>query len=117
METKEQLIAHIREWLQIDNDIRVLQAQMREKRLVKKHLTDQLVEVMKDNEIDCFDIKGGKLQYTQNKYKAPLSKKHLLTALTDYFETDATKAEEVSQYIMETRDIKIKDAIKRTNQK
>ena len=40
---------------------------------------------MKSNEIDCFDINDGKLVYTQNKVKTPLSKKHLMSALMNYY--------------------------------
>ena len=39
---------------------------------------------MKKHEIDCFDMKEGKILYTQNKIKAPLSKKHLMGCLLQY---------------------------------
>ena len=34
-----------------------------------------LVNIMKENEIDCFDISDGKLMYTKSKVKQALSKK------------------------------------------
>ena len=39
--------------------------------------TANLVDIMKTNNVDCFDVKNGKLIYTKKKVKAPLSKKHL----------------------------------------
>ena len=75
---KEQLIGTVREWINIDNEIKNLQKTIKEKRNEKKDLTVNLVSVMKENDIDCFDISDGKLMYTQNKVKSALSKKHLI---------------------------------------
>ena len=38
---------------------------MREKRKEKKLYTESLVDIMKTNDIDCFDMKSGKLIYTK----------------------------------------------------
>ena len=42
----------------------------------QKGLTDTIVKVMKAKEIDCFDINGGKLIYSQNKTKQTINKQH-----------------------------------------
>ena len=68
---------------------------------------------MKNNEIDCFDINDGKLIYSKNKIKAPLSKKHLLTSLTKYYQNDKDAAMKISQFILDTREIKYKETIRR----
>jgi len=76
---------------------------------------------MKVNEIDCFDITDGKLLYTKNKVKQALSKKHLLSALSVYFENDQNKekAKDIAKFVLESREIKVKENIrhkqKRTN--
>ena len=49
------------------NDIKMLSKQLKEKRSFKKELTNNLVNTMKSNEIDCFDIANGKLCYSANK--------------------------------------------------
>ncbi len=77
MDTKEQLVNHIREWIEIDNGISGLQKQIKELRENKKELTNSLVNVMKSNEIDCFDINDGKLIYSKSKVKKPINKKTL----------------------------------------
>ena len=41
------------------------QKQIKAKRVEKKELTGSLVDVMKTNEIDCFDINNGALVYTK----------------------------------------------------
>ena len=73
---KEKLIENVREWIGIDNEIKQLQKIIKEKRKEKKGLTENLVNVMKTNDIQCFDISDGKLMYTQNKVKSACEQKY-----------------------------------------
>jgi uncharacterized membrane protein YqgA involved in biofilm formation len=57
METKEQLINNIKEWIKMDTEINELKAEIKERTNKKKSLTEGLVSTMKTNSIDCFDIK------------------------------------------------------------
>lgn len=117
MDTKEELVKHIRGWIQIDNDISALQRQMKTLREDKKNLTASLVDVMKSNEIDCFDINDGKLIYAKSKYKKPINKKSLSDALQAYFKDDMETAQELSNHIMNSREETIKESIKRKKEK
>jgi len=117
MDTKEELVKHIRGWIQIDNDISVLQKQMKALREEKKSLTCSLVDVMKMNEIDCFDINDGKLIYAKSKYKKPINKKSLSDALQGYFKDDTEMEQEVSDHILNSREETIKESIKRKKEK
>jgi len=112
MTTKEELVENVKGWLQIENDIKSMQKIIREKKKEKKILTENLVIIMKENDIDCFDITDGKLMYTKNKVKQALSKKHLLNALGMYFNNNSTKAKEVAGFILESRQVTIKENIK-----
>ena len=76
--SKEELLNNVRNWITIDNEIRTLQKEQKLRREKKKVITDNLIEFMKTNEIDCFDVKDGQLVYTKNKTKKPLSKKYIL---------------------------------------
>ena len=117
MDTKEELIKHIRGWIQIDNDMNLLQKQMKTLREEKKSLTTSLVDVMKSNEIDCFDINDGKLVYAKSKHKKPINKKSLYDALHAYFKDDVELAQEVSNHILNSREETIKESIKRKVEK
>lgn len=117
MDTKEELVKHIRGWIQIDNDISLLQKQMKNLREEKKNLTSSLVDVMKSNEIDCFDINDGKLIYTKSKQKKPINKKTLHEALQVYFKDDIQLAQEVSEHILNSREETVKESIKRKKEK
>ena len=114
MATKEVLVNTIKEWIDHDNEIKNLQQQIKEHRNKKKSLTDNLLEIMKDNEIDCFDINNGKIIYCKNKVKSPLNKKTLLETLEKYFEDmPDIHQEQVSKYIFDNRKIEIKENIRR----
>ena len=112
METKEELVMNIKEWIQNDNEIIQLNKEMKERKIKKKLLTESLVKVMKGNEIDCFDINNGKITYTRNKIRAPMNKKHLLDCLSKHF-SDSTQenVEELTNFILESRKIKMTDKI------
>jgi hypothetical protein len=113
METKEELVESIKEWIKIDGDILKLQHEVKERRNKKKLLTESLVQVMKKNEIDCFDINGGSLVYKKNKVKKPINSKTLVTSLKAYFAQNPAQAEEVTKFVMDNREEQIKETIKR----
>jgi len=113
MATKEDLVNNIKEWMQLDREMKLLQKELKTRREKKKQLTGSLVDIMKDNEIDCFDISEGKIIYTKNKVKSPINKNHLMSCLNKYFENNPdVKAEDVSNFIMENREIKVKESIR-----
>jgi hypothetical protein len=113
METKEQLVNNIKEWIKIDNEIAQLKSDIKGKNNKKKELTNNLVTVMKTNEIDCFDINGGSLVYKKNKVKKPINGKTLLVALKNYYKTEPAMAEELAKHVMDSREEQIKEVIKR----
>lgn len=113
METKEELITNIKEWIKIDNEMLQLQKEIKERRTRKKMLTDALMITMKKNEIDCFDINGGSIVYKKNKIKRPLTGKSLMAALQKYYETTPQRAEEVTKFVMENREEQVKEVIRR----
>ena len=113
METKEHLINNIKEWIKIDTEIAKLKGEIKEKTTTKKTLTENLVSVMKNNQIDCFDINGGALVYKQSKVRKPLSGKTLILALQNYYKNDEKTVEELTKHIMDSREEQVKETIRR----
>lgn len=113
METKEQLVSKIKEWIKLDTEIANLKQQTKTLNAKKKILTENLVSVMKTNQIDCFDINDGSLIYKKNKIKKPINNKTLLMSLKKYYKTDDSIAEELTSHIMNSREEQIKETIKR----
>ena len=113
MTTKDELVYNIKNWMHVDKEIKLLQKELKERRILKKKLSLSLVEIMKTNEIDCFDLTDGKLIYTKNNVKSALSKKHIEECLSLYFaQNPDIDAEEVSNFILDKRVIKINESIR-----
>jgi hypothetical protein len=113
METKEELVNLIKEWIKLDNEIINFQKEMKERKEKKKQMTELLMSTMKKNNLDCFDINGGSLLYKKNKIKKPINGKTLMAALNEYYKNNPQTAEEVSKFIMDNREEQIKETIKR----
>jgi hypothetical protein len=114
METKEQLVKTIKDWVEIDNQMRNLAKQQKKLREDKKDITKSLVDVMKSNEIDCFDLNDGQLVYSQTKTKAPLNKKNLATILMGYFgENKAEQVDDLTKHLLENREEKVRENVRR----
>jgi hypothetical protein len=111
--TKDELILYIKEWIKIDNEIIQLKTQVKEKTNKKKELTESLVNVMKSNSIDCFDINGGALIYKQKKIRRCISGKFLLSQLEEYYKEQPEIAKEITKKVLDNRIKVVKDEITR----
>jgi hypothetical protein len=112
MSTKEELVNIIKQWINNDNEVKKLQTQLRNKKKENKILTDNLINVMKSNELGCIDINDGKLVHKTSKTKKPINKQSLISILNTYFKDDS-KAAEISQYVFENRPQVFRDYIHR----
>jgi hypothetical protein len=109
--TKEYLVQTIRDWVRLDNEMRTLQNELKERKNEKKRVSMSLIDMMKQHEIDCFDIKDGQICYTRKNVKKPITKKVLMDTLSKYFKGDLLKAEELNTYIIENREEVVKESI------
>ena len=111
--SKEEMITHIKKWMQYDNDIKQLQNELKTKKESRRQHTDQLVNIMKSNEIDCFDVNNGKLLFSRTKVKTPLNKSQMVQALMEYFNNDEPRVRELEDRLMSARKEKITETIRR----
>lgn len=103
----------VREYVRIDNQMRGLSRELSSCRQEKKKTSAQLVQIMRDNKLDIFQLRDGQLAYVRKNVKKPITQKQLLTILGAYFEGDAEKANEVGSFIMENREETTRETIKR----
>ena len=111
LQTKDQLIEKIKEWVKIDNEIRTLQTELNKRKENKKKVSTELMNVMKRNEIDVFDIKDGQIIYDKRNVKKPVTKAGLMSILSTYYNGDVVKAAEINQYIMDNREEVVREKI------
>ena len=119
MTTKEHLVNNIKEWIHYDNEMKKLKKEVKIRKEKQKKLTDDIVKVMKAKEIDCFDLNDGKLIYSQSKTKQTINKQHIMNCLEKYFKEngDENMITDLTNFILENREIKIKETIRRKIEK
>jgi len=113
LQTKDQLIEKIKEWVKIDNEIRTLQKEISKRKATQKRVSSELMDVMRKNEIDAFDINDGQILYDKRSVKKPITKTALLSILSEYYKGDVLKASEINQYIMDNREEVVREKIVR----
>jgi len=107
MTITEELILFIKKWIKIDNEIINLKTELKNNKLIKKELTNHLIKIMQNNNIDCFNINDGLLIYKKKQIKQNLSAKFLYKKLEEYYIDTPNKAEELTKFILENREEKI----------
>ena len=113
MDINQQTIQSIRNWVKLDNEMRSLRNEMNTRKKQKDDISKELVNFMKHQDIDSFDINNGKIEHVTRKTKKPISKKLLLDILAKYYKEDTKKAEEVNTFILDNREETVKDMIVR----
>jgi len=58
MENKNTIVEHVKQWVKIDNEMRQLRDEVLNRRKMKETISNSLLDLMKNNEIDSFDIKN-----------------------------------------------------------
>jgi len=113
MSNKELLSQTIKQWIKLDNEIKLLQNEIKGRRKKKNELTNSLVKIMKTNEIDCVDMNEGKILYTQSTIKKSINKNYLLESLEKYFKNNPNvSSDDVVEHILTNRQTNIKEGIR-----
>ena len=113
LETKEELIHSIKEWIRLDNEITKMNKEVKDLKSKQKTMTQTLVSVMKTNALDCFDINGGRILYKKSKIKKPINTKMLLATLQNYYVDNPLIAEDVTKFVLNNREDVVKETIRR----
>ena len=103
---------YLKEWLTLEEDLKVLSAAVREKRKRMGILQGLITKTMKGHKIARVNIKSGAILYQNKQTKESMGKKFIVSKLTEYFKGDIIKATEVYNFLEENRGKKIKDNIK-----
>jgi hypothetical protein len=111
---KAELVQLIKDWITTDNEIRELNKQAKQRKDKLKKISENLINTMKENEIDEFNVKDGKIMYSKTSVKKPITKKNLMSILSKYYKGDISQAVEVNNFILENREEVVKETIKRS---
>jgi hypothetical protein len=108
-----QLSSIIKEWKETNEQIKVLNDQVREKRKRVKVQEEMILRIMKKHNIGALDLKssGGRILYRRSTTKSGINEKNLFSLLSQHLksETDAASA---IKYITEHREAKTKESLR-----
>ena len=110
--TKEQLKDYLRQWVRVENEISALNVEIKKRKLIHQQVSASLLDVMRKNEIDCFDIANGRIVYSKTKVRAPLNNGQLKSALTTYYKDDVEKVNSLAEFLLSSRVEKTRESIK-----
>jgi len=113
---KEQLVENVNNWVKFDNDILKLQSEIRDLKKKKGEITNILVEIMRSNNVDSFDMKEDSLLYKKQTIRQSINKKLLLESLQKFYQSDEKMAEKIVDHVLEQRKTKTKETIYRKSQ-
>ena len=103
---------YLKEWLTLEDDLKVLSAAVREKRKRMGILQGLITKTMKGHKIARVNIKSGAILYQNKQTKESMGKKFIVSKLTEYFKGDIIKATEIYNYLEEHRGKRTKENIK-----
>jgi UDP-N-acetyl-D-mannosaminuronate dehydrogenase len=64
-----------------------------------------MIEIMRDNEIDIFDVKDGQIRYKKEKKREVLTQKKLLNILVNHPQFGKDQAQNLNQYVYDNRKV------------
>ena len=113
MSDKQALLDVVKSWVTTDNQIRALSNKLRELRKEKKAQNEQMIQVMKANEIDNFDLKDGQIRYKKETKREALTQKKLLDILVKHPQLGEEQAKHLNQFVFDRRKVTEKDTVVR----
>lgn len=103
----------VRIWLELDTSIRVLQANLRERRAEKTLLTQRMLEFMRRYQIDDLNTPMGRLRFQVSKVKAPLSQRSIVDRITRYYSDDVVASQQLRAAVFGNREVSSRASIRR----
>ena len=109
--TVKHLPGLIKEWMTTEDELRTLGAEVSEKRKRVKSVRAIIVKIMKGQKIGQLNITAGAVTTRSKSTKASMTKKYIVSALTEFFGGDETKAVQCAAFLDEHRPLKSTDSL------
>jgi hypothetical protein len=105
----------VKSWVQIDNQMKLLQEKVKELRDKKNDVEFQIYNYAEDNNLQnaVIEISDGKLKFSETKSTSPLSLKYVEKCLHEIV-SDENVVKQIMNYIKEHREVKVDSSIKRS---
>ena len=80
----ESFKAHVRSWMSLDNEIKRLEAVLRERKKLKQELSEKVLDFMSNYNIEDLNTRDGRLRYRVSSVMAPLTQKMIRERVADF---------------------------------
>lgn len=108
---KQQIVELVKQYVALDSQISDRKREIKQLKSRQDIVSQSLMELMRDNKIDCFDLSAGKIVYKKTKVKKAISKGFLNDTLIKYFNGNQSQVENLEKYIMSNRVEVVKENI------
>jgi hypothetical protein len=109
----QSLVDIVKSWVTLDNQIRAVNQKLKVMREEKKKQNQLMIDIMKANEIDNFDVKDGQIRYKKETKREALTQKTLLAILSKHPQLGGDQARHLNQFIYDNRKVTEKEVIVR----
>lgn len=105
---------NIKEWVNYDNELKILHENTKEIRNKKNELEDKILSFVENNNMDnaVINISDGRLKFVETKQTAPITLTFLDQCLSEVI-ANKTQVEQIMNYIKKKRETKMVPEIKR----
>lgn len=114
---KSDLIQTVKTWVQLDNKIKHLSTMLKDLRKEKKTQNEKMIDIMKENNIDNFDLKDGQIQYKKYTKREALTQKKLLQILSTHPQLQQEQVQTLNEFVFDNRKVVTEDMIVRKTHK
>lgn len=106
---------HIKAWVDIDNQLRIVNDKAKELRKARSQEEERILEYVETNSLNNATVKisDGKLRFTESKQTSALTFKHVEECLMDCIQNEAS-VKKIMKYIRDKRETKVVTDIKRS---
>ena len=105
---------NIKNWVQLDNNISEKNNEIKEMKLQKQHLYDNIMEYVDENNLDTttISISDGSLKFNKGKQIQPLTLSFIQSCLSDLIDSEE-QVDVIMKHIKSSRTYKVTNEIKR----
>lgn len=104
----------IKKWVELDNNIKSANEEIKDSRTERSILNDEIIEIIEQKQLNkaTINISDGRLRFVTTKQTAPLTLTYIEKCLKDLI-TNETQVEQIMNYIKKSREVKTVTDIKR----
>jgi uncharacterized protein (UPF0335 family) len=103
----------VKSWIELDDKIHEHQRHLSLLKQEKKRITQNLLELMKTANTNCYQTKDCQIQLKVKKTKKVINNKDLLQFLKDYYPDDDETALDLNSFLLDRRENKVSTSIVR----